>query len=157
MANGDHDDPKPGDIILAAGARNLTEKRPPASSLPRSAKTYLACAVLNPYHLILLSGALLLCLFSWSPWALLVELGAEVVLVGALPFCGFFRRRADAHLDRADRAAALRAREALIQRMAEGHRHEALTSALLAGDPGARGIIRQTYRDMIESWIPHRS
>ncbi|XXU80893.1 thiamine pyrophosphate-dependent enzyme [Sorangium sp. So ce1151] len=31
-----------------------------------------------------------------------------------------------------------------------------LTSALLRGDPGARGIIRQAYRDMIESWIPHR-
>ncbi|WP_437600559.1 thiamine pyrophosphate-requiring protein [Sorangium sp. So ce590] len=31
-----------------------------------------------------------------------------------------------------------------------------LTSALLRGDPDARGIIRQTYRDMIESWIPHR-
>ncbi|APR87887.1 Pyruvate oxidase [Minicystis rosea] len=33
---------------------------------------------------------------------------------------------------------------------------KALTSALLAGDPGARGVIRQAYRDMIESWIPHR-
>ena len=33
---------------------------------------------------------------------------------------------------------------------------KALTSALLSGDPGARGLIRQTYRDMIESWIPHR-
>jgi pyruvate dehydrogenase (quinone) len=32
----------------------------------------------------------------------------------------------------------------------------ALTSALLAGDPGTRGIIRQTYRDMIASWIPRR-
>jgi pyruvate dehydrogenase (quinone) len=31
-----------------------------------------------------------------------------------------------------------------------------LTSALLKGDPGARGIVRQAYRDMIESWIPHR-
>ncbi|WP_437944689.1 thiamine pyrophosphate-requiring protein [Sorangium sp. So ce296] len=31
-----------------------------------------------------------------------------------------------------------------------------LTTALLRGDPGARGIIRQAYRDMIESWIPHR-
>jgi pyruvate dehydrogenase (quinone) len=33
---------------------------------------------------------------------------------------------------------------------------KALSSAILAGDPGARGIIRQAYRDMIESWIPHR-
>ncbi|WP_437768967.1 thiamine pyrophosphate-requiring protein [Sorangium sp. So ce281] len=31
-----------------------------------------------------------------------------------------------------------------------------LTSALLRGDPGGRGIVRQAYRDMIESWIPHR-
>jgi pyruvate dehydrogenase (quinone) len=33
---------------------------------------------------------------------------------------------------------------------------KALTSALLSGDPNARGIIRQSYRDMIENWIPHR-
>lgn len=31
-----------------------------------------------------------------------------------------------------------------------------LTSAILGGDPGARAIIRQAYRDMIENWIPHR-
>jgi pyruvate dehydrogenase (quinone) len=33
---------------------------------------------------------------------------------------------------------------------------KALTSALLGGDAGARGVIRQAYRDMIESWIPHK-
>jgi pyruvate dehydrogenase (quinone) len=33
---------------------------------------------------------------------------------------------------------------------------KALSSALLAGDPGARGIMRQAYRDMIEGWIPHK-
>ena len=31
-----------------------------------------------------------------------------------------------------------------------------LSSALLKGDPGMRGIIRQTFRDMVESWIPHK-
>jgi pyruvate dehydrogenase (quinone) len=33
---------------------------------------------------------------------------------------------------------------------------KALASSLLKGDPSWRGIVRQTYRDMIESWIPHR-
>jgi len=32
----------------------------------------------------------------------------------------------------------------------------ALTSALLKGDPGARGIIRQSFRDKIEEFIPGR-
>jgi pyruvate dehydrogenase (quinone) len=31
----------------------------------------------------------------------------------------------------------------------------ALSSSLLKGDPNRRGVIRQTYRDMIESWKPH--
>jgi pyruvate dehydrogenase (quinone) len=33
---------------------------------------------------------------------------------------------------------------------------KALGSALLKGDPSWRGVVRQSYRDMIESWIPHR-
>jgi pyruvate dehydrogenase (quinone) len=33
---------------------------------------------------------------------------------------------------------------------------KALTSALLRLDPDWPGIVRQTYRDMIENWIPHR-
>ena len=33
---------------------------------------------------------------------------------------------------------------------------KAFTSALLRGDPDWPGIVRQTYRDMIESWVPHK-
>src|SRR6266700_4510998 len=32
----------------------------------------------------------------------------------------------------------------------------ALSSALLKGDSGWRGIIRQTYRDVVAAWKPHR-
>jgi pyruvate dehydrogenase (quinone) len=31
-----------------------------------------------------------------------------------------------------------------------------LSSALLKGDPDWRAIVRQTYRDMLSSWKPHR-
>ena len=34
---------------------------------------------------------------------------------------------------------------------------KALSSALLKGDSGWRGIIRQTYRDVVAGWKPHRS
>jgi pyruvate dehydrogenase (quinone) len=33
---------------------------------------------------------------------------------------------------------------------------QALTSALAKGDSGTRGIFRQTFREMLETWIPHR-
>jgi len=32
----------------------------------------------------------------------------------------------------------------------------ALGSSLLKGDPGWRGVVRQTYREMLASWKPHR-
>jgi len=32
----------------------------------------------------------------------------------------------------------------------------ALGSALLKGDAGWRGIVRQTYRDMLAGWKPHK-
>jgi hypothetical protein len=63
-------------------------------------------------------------MISWSFWALVVELGADLLIMALLPWCGFFRRRADEQLDGEERACAAREREALIQRMGEGHRHE---------------------------------
>jgi pyruvate dehydrogenase (quinone) len=33
---------------------------------------------------------------------------------------------------------------------------KAMTSALLSGDPNARGLIRQTVRDKIEEYIPRK-
>ncbi len=124
MAAGDHD-PFSEDIVRG-GATGICVRETRARGAPRrrTARTYLACAVLNPYHLILLAGALLLCMISWSFWALLVELGADLLVMSILPWCGFFRRRADVHLDAAERAEAARLREAMIQRMGEGHRHE---------------------------------
>jgi pyruvate dehydrogenase (quinone) len=32
----------------------------------------------------------------------------------------------------------------------------ALSAALLKGDPGARGVVRQTFRDVIAGWLPGR-
>jgi pyruvate dehydrogenase (quinone) len=32
----------------------------------------------------------------------------------------------------------------------------ALSKALLKGDPDWRGIVRQTYREMLATWKPHR-
>jgi len=124
MATGDHD-PFSEDIVTG-GAAGIGSEGTRARAAPgrRSARVYLASAVLNPYHLILLAGALLLCMISWSFWALLVELGADLLVMAILPWCGFFRRRADVHLDAEARAEAAREREAMIQRMGEGHRHE---------------------------------
>jgi hypothetical protein len=124
MATGDHD-PFSGESVRGGASEIcVSEARARAVPLRRTACTYLACAALNPYHVIMLAGALLLCLISWSFWALLVELGADLLVLAILPWCGFFRRRADAHLDQAARIEAAREREALIQRMGEGHRHE---------------------------------
>ena len=124
MAIGDHD-PFSGESVKGGtGEIFVSEVRARGAPDRRDARTYLACAALNPYHVILLAGALLLCLISWSFWALLVELGADLIVLAILPWCAFFRRRADVQLDQAARIEATRAREALIQRMGEGHRHE---------------------------------
>ena len=124
MATGNHDLFSEEIVRGVANEICVGEARARAAPARRTAGTYLACAALNPYHLILLAGAVLLCLISWSVWALVLELGVDLLFLGVVPWCGFFRRRADAHLDQVARAEAARLRQALIQRMGEGHRHE---------------------------------
>lgn len=132
MAIGDHDhfsvDTVRGgasDISTSTSTSVSTwEARPRAAPTRRTVLTYLACAALNPYHVVLLAGAFLLCLISWSFWALLIEIGADLLVLAVLPWCRFFRRRADVHLDQVERAEAARIRDAMVQRMGEGHRHE---------------------------------
>ena len=55
---------------------------------------------------------------------LLAGLGVEAAFLVVVPRCAFFRRGVDACLDEAERAAAQKAREALILQMGEAHRQE---------------------------------
>jgi hypothetical protein len=72
----------------------------------------------------MLFGVVLLSFIGWSLTVLVVGVGVEVALLGIAPWGGFVRRRIDAQLDESDRAAAARAREALIQRMDVRHQQE---------------------------------
>lgn len=61
---------------------------------------------------------------GWGPLLLLLGLGAELVILCVVPWCGFFRRSIDAQLDEVDRAAWSRAREPLIRQMDIRHQQE---------------------------------
>lgn len=55
---------------------------------------------------------------------LVMLLGAEVVLVAALPRCGWFRRSVDRELALVEKARAVDVRTALLARMSDDHRRE---------------------------------
>jgi hypothetical protein len=107
---------------LEAGARDALQ--PLCKVRRRTPWTYVARVLLHPCNLLMLFGVLLLSFIGWSLPVLLVGLGLEVAALALAPLAGFFRRRIDAQLDEADRAAALKAREALIQQMDVRHQQE---------------------------------
>jgi hypothetical protein len=99
--------------VIAAGAASR-----------RSGWTYLSNAAIHPSNLLLLIGVMFLSLILWSGPVLLAGLGVEAAFLAVVPRCAFFRRGIDACLDEAERAAALKAREALVLQMGEIHRQE---------------------------------
>ena len=91
---------------------------------PRTGWTYLGHAAVHPSNLLLLIGVVFLSLILWNAPVLFVGLGVEGAFLCLVPRLGFFRSRIDEMLDEADRAAATKAREALVQQMSEPHRQE---------------------------------
>jgi hypothetical protein len=90
----------------------------------RTGWTYLSNAAIHPSNLLLLIGVMFLSLILWSGPVLLAGIGVEAAFLAVVPRCAFFRRGVDACLDEAERAAAQKAREALILQMGEAHRQE---------------------------------
>jgi Asp-tRNA(Asn)/Glu-tRNA(Gln) amidotransferase C subunit len=78
----------------------------------------------HPCNLLLIFGVLLLSFIGWSLPLLLAGLGLEIGLLAIAPWGRFLRRRVDAQLDEADRAAAAKARDALVQQMDVRHQQE---------------------------------
>ncbi len=105
----------------------------PASPARRTGWTYLSHAVIHPSNLLLLIGMMFLSLILWSAPVLFAGLGVEVVFLAVVPRCAFFQRRIDEYLDEVDRAAAQKAREALILQMGEAHRQELAKIEALIG------------------------
>jgi hypothetical protein len=105
----------------------------PGPGSRRSGWTYLSNAAIHPSNLLLLIGVMFLSLILWSGPVLLAGLGVEAAFLVVVPRCGFFRRSIDVCLDEAERAAAQKAREALILQMGEGHRQELCKIEALIG------------------------
>jgi hypothetical protein len=99
----------------------------------RNGWTYLSNAAIHPSNLLLLIGVMFLSLILWSGPVLLAGLGVEAAFLAVVPRCAFFRRSVDACLDEAERAAAQKAREALILQMGEAHRQELSKIEVLIG------------------------
>jgi hypothetical protein len=96
----------------------------PVASSYRTGWTYVSNAAIHPSNLLLLIGVMFLSLILWSGPVLLAGIGVEAAFLAVVPRCAFFRRGVDACLDEAERAAAQKAREALILQMGEAHRQE---------------------------------
>jgi hypothetical protein len=105
----------------------------PGVGLRRTGWTYLSNAAIHPSNLLLLIGVMFLSLILWSGPVLLAGLGVEAAFLVVVPRCAFFRRGVDACLDEAERAAAQKAREALILQMGEAHRQELCKIEALIG------------------------
>ncbi|APR74940.1 Hypothetical protein A7982_00286 [Minicystis rosea] len=99
----------------------------------RTGWTYLAQAAIHPSNLLLLIGVMFLSLILWSAPVLFAGLGVEGVFLCLVPRLRFFRVRIDEMLDEADRAAAAKAREALVLQMGEAHRQELAKIEALVG------------------------
>ncbi|MFT3766221.1 MAG: hypothetical protein QM820_12015 [Minicystis sp.] len=99
----------------------------------RTGWTYLGQAAIHPSNLLLLIGVMFLSLILWSAPVLVAGLGVEGAFLCLVPRMRFFRVRIDEMLDEADRAAAAKAREALILQMGEAHRQELAKIEALVG------------------------
>jgi hypothetical protein len=111
-----------GDWVAGAG-----------SGAGRTGWTYFSNAMIHPSNLLLLIGVMFLSLILWSGPVLLAGLSVEAAFLVVVPRCAFFRRGVDACLDEAERAAAQKAREALILQMGELHRQELCKIEALIG------------------------
>jgi hypothetical protein len=95
-------------------------RAPPGSR----AWAYGKAALLHPSNLIALAGVLMLGLIQPGFGILLFGLGVELFLLGLALKSQWFRRCLDEGIEEAAKAAAQRAREVLIARMADNHRDE---------------------------------
>ena len=109
----------------------------PGEGAYRTRWTYLSNAAIHPSNLLLLIGVMFLSLILWSGPVLLAGIGVEAAFLVVVPRCAFFRRSVDACLDEAERAAAQKAKEALILQMGEGHRQELCKIEVLLGKTAA--------------------
>jgi len=89
-----------------------------------TAWTYLANATIHPANLAVLVTAMLLVASHWGAPVLLFGLGVEAAFLLVVPRWAPFQRAVHECIDDAARAAAQRAREALILQIGEAHRRE---------------------------------
>jgi hypothetical protein len=115
--------------LRALGDAPLAPLRPAR----RTGWTYLGQAAIHPSNLLLLIGVMFLSLILWSAPVLVAGLGVEGAFLALVPRLRYFRDRIDEVLDEADRAAAARAREALVLQMGEPHRQELMRIEALVG------------------------
>lgn len=105
----------------------------PPRPLRRTGWTYFGQAAIHPSNLLLLIGVMFLSLILWSAPVLFAGLAVEGGFLCLVPRMRFFRGRIDEVLDEADRAAAAKAREALVLQMGEAHRQELAKIEALVG------------------------
>jgi hypothetical protein len=114
-------------------ARVAWAETAPMRPARRTGWTYLGQAAIHPSNLLLLVGVMFLSLILWSMPVLVAGLGVEGAFLCLVPRMRFFRTRIDEVLDEADRAAASKAREALVLQMGETHRQELAKIEAIAG------------------------
>lgn len=108
-------------LALTPGVRDALRR---LQQRRRTALTYVGRVVSHPCNLLLIFGVLLLSFIGWSLPVLLAGLVIEALILGISPWARFIRRHIDVQLDEADRAAASRARDALVQQMDVRHQQE---------------------------------
>jgi hypothetical protein len=106
---------------LAAPRRRAIDRRAPWA---KRAWGYRKAALMHPSNLIALASLLMLGLIHPSAAIVLFGLGAELVFFCLAPRSEWLRRCLDEGFEDAAQACARRARQALIAKMADGHRDE---------------------------------
>jgi hypothetical protein len=85
---------------------------------------YVHWALVHPYNVLAMVVAAVLSLISWSLVVLVVAVALEMLFLSAVPALGLFRRFVAASVERAERAAQVKARETLVEQMGQAHRDE---------------------------------
>src|SRR5262249_61839826 len=118
---------------------------PRAAAAGRGPWAYRMAAFIHPSNLIALAAVLMIGLINPSGQVVLLGIGAEILFLCAAPRSTRLRRCLDQSYVEAAEAERVRAREAMIARMTDGHRDElrrldGLVKKIGEAEPSSGGV-----------------
>lgn len=124
--------------------------------------TYVKYALLHPWHVVVIAGATIFGVASWSIFVLFsVFILAELIMLVVITRLGVFRKYVDNHILKIDRAKASEIRSVLLLQMMDEHRRELLRlesrvdilRARLASFPAISSIAADECMELLAQYV----